>query len=616
MKPETASVSWDSLLYKIEPWLQEAMLSLGFTTMTPVQASTIPLLSQHKDVVVEAVTGSGKTIAYVIPVLEKVINLLKEDDLKKGYFGAMIVSPTRELADQIDNVIQSILALQPENQKKIKSQCLVGSIQSVREDLSSFLLNKPQILIGTPGRLIDFLSNNSVKTSKCEILIFDEADKLLDIGFINDTQTIVRYLPSQRRTGLFSATISGAGTEIFKTGMTNPVKVTVKSKSLSSNTAPESLNLSYIVVDPQQKLKILLEIIKTYRFKKVIVYFPTNFAVTQFYSIFCNLIHASNDIADSNEIEILSLHGKLDAKPRLKTLNRFAEGYSTKTVLFTTDVAARGLDIPDVDLVIQLDPPTEPDSFLHRCGRTGRANKIGNAITMLNEGREEEYVNFLNIKGVLLRLQDTPEVTKEHNDWFDNELKKWLLEDRIRYDHSVRCYVAYVKYYSKHVASSIFRLSELNYLKVAKLHGLCRFPKMPENKYIEDFPEDGWFDNSIDFNTYAYKDPVKEEARLLELKTEKRKKERKEKALLKKELKDKNSSWSRKVEGKESKQERREKLIKRREAVEQEIKRQRENEDSDESDNEVDWKDLVKANKKQKKTASAVQDSNGFFDDL
>jgi ATP-dependent RNA helicase DDX55/SPB4 len=612
MKPEISSTTWDSLAYKLEPWLQNALISLGFTTMTPVQASTIPLLSQHKDVVVEAVTGSGKTLAYVIPVLEKIIKLLKEEELKKGYFGAMIVAPTRELADQIDNVIQSILALQPENQKQIKSQRLVGSIQSVREDLSTFVYKKPQILVGTPGRLIDFLSNNSVKTSKCEILIFDEADKLLDIGFINDTQTIVRYLPTQRRTGLFSATISGAGNEIFKTGMTNPVKVTVKSKSMNSVSAPESLNLSYIVVDPQQKLKILLEMIIKFRFKKVIVYFPTNFAVTQFYSFFCKLVENHKDLTGSDQLEILSLHGKLEAKPRLRTLTKFAEGYANKTVLFTTDVAARGLDIPDVDLVIQLDPPTEPDVFLHRCGRTGRANKIGNAITMLSEGREEDYVNFLNVKNIVLRLQETPEVKKESNEWFDKQLKNWLLEDRIRYDHAIRCYVSYARYYSKHVASSIFRLSELDYLKLAKLHGLCRFPKMPENKYIKDFPEDGWFDNTINFDTYSYKDPAKEEARLVELKTERRKRERKEKALLKKELKEKNSSWSKKVEGKENKQERHEKLLKRREAVEAEIKRQREGEDSEESEAEVDWKDLVRANKKQKN----IKQTEGFFDDL
>jgi ATP-dependent RNA helicase DDX55/SPB4 len=163
------------------------------------------------------------------------------------------------------------------------------------------------------------------------------------------------------------------------------------------------------------------------------------------------------------------------------------------------------------------------------------------------------------------------------------------------------------------VASSIFRLSELDYLKNAKLHGLARFPKMPENKYIKDFPEDGWFDKSIDFDTYKYKDESKEAARLEELKTERRRKERKEKALLKKQLNEKNSAWSKKVDGKEGKLERREKMQKRREAVEAEMKRQREQEESEDSEVEVDWKDMVRANKKQKKQPKQTQ---GFFDDL
>lgn len=611
MKGEKSSVSWDSLPYQIQPWIKNAMISLGFTSMTPVQASTIPLLSQNKDVVVEAVTGSGKSLAFIIPVLEKVTKLIKENNLSKGQFGAVIVSPTRELADQIDKVMQSILELQPEDNKQIRSQLLVGSVQSVREDMSSFNKNKPQILIGTPGRLLDFLSHNLIKTNKCEILILDEADKLLDIGFLSDTRSIVRLLPLQRRTGLFSATISGAGNDIFKTGMTNPVKVTVKSSSLNSNVAPESLNLSYMIVKPELKMKLLLEIIVKFRYKKVIVYFPTNFAVTQFYALFVRLLENSDKI-EEGDILINSLHGKLDAKPRMKTLSKFAESFSSKSVLFTTDVAARGLDIPEVDLVIQLDPPTEPDVFLHRCGRTGRANKVGTAITMISEGREEEYVNFLSVKNVDLKEINTPEVSEENSEWFDKEYREWILEDRIRYDHAVRCYVAYTMYYSKHVASSIFRLAELDYLQLAKLHGLTRFPKMPENKYIKDFPEEGWIDQTIDFDTYEYKDPIKEESRLLELKTEKRKKERKEKALLKKQLNAKNSSWSKKVDGKETKLERREKLMKRREAVEAEMKRQREDEDSDNSEAEVDWKDMVRANKKKKKQ----EESGGFFDDL
>lgn len=612
MKTENSSVAWDSLSYQIKPWLRDAMVSLGFDTMTPVQASTIPLLSQHKDVVVEAVTGSGKTLAFVIPVLEKIMKALDDGELKKGFFGAIIISPTRELANQIDTVIQSILKLQPEDGIQIRSQLLVGSIQSLREDLSTFLSEKPQLLIGTPGRVLDFLSNNAVKTNKCEILILDEADKLLDVGFLNDTQSIVRLLPTQRRTGLFSATISGAGNDIFKTGMTNPVKVTVKSSSIKTNTAPESLNLAYMVVDPEIKTKVLFEMIKKYRYKKVIVYFPTNFAVTYFYSLFTYLVSKSDDISEG-KVEIFSLHGKLEAKPRIKALGKFSDSYASKAVLFTTDVSARGLDIPDVDLVIQLDPPTDPDVFLHRCGRTGRANKIGTAITMLSEGREEEYVNFLNVKNINLRRMEIPNLNESDKKWYDEQMKQWLLNDRLNYDHALRCYVGFVRYYSKHVASSIFRLSELDYLKLAKLHGLCRYPKMPENKYIKDFPEDGWFDHSIDFDHYAYKDELKEKARLAELKTEKRKKERKEKAIRKKETKEKNSSWSKKVELKETKQERRERVLKRREAVEAEMKRQRQEADSEDEQVEVDWKDLVRANKKQK---NSNKESQGFFDEL
>lgn len=613
MKNEVGSVSWDSMPYNLQPWLQEAMISLGFGAMTPVQASTIPLLSQFKDVVVEAVTGSGKTLAFLLPVLEKVFKALNDGGIGKGHFGALIVSPTRELADQINTVLGSILELQPEDQKQIRSQLLVGSVQSVREDLFTFITKRPQILIGTPGRVLDFLGNNKVKTSACEIIILDEADKLLDISFLNDTQSIIRTLPRQRRTGLFSATISSAGSDIFKTGMTNPVKITVKSSSaLIKNAAPESLSLLYMVVEPKLKLKTLLELLIRYKYKKVIVYFPTCFSVTHFYGMFDNLINKSEVIGDQDDFRLFSLHGKLEAKPRLNVLKKFSESYSNKSVLFTTDVAARGLDIPDVDLVIQVEPPTDPDVFLHRCGRTGRANKVGKAITLLSGGREEDYITFMEVKGVKLTNIDPIPLDEKYIQWFDETFKNWFLEDRNRYDHAVRSYVSFMRYYSNHIAHSIFRLSELDYHGLALMYGLVRFPKMPENKYIKDFPENGWINDSIDFDTFKYKDPIKEASRLEELKTERRRQERKEKNNVKKELKDKNSSWSKKLSGQETKTERREKLKKRREAVEQEMKRIRDEQESEDSEVETDWKDLVRASKKQKN----VPQTGGFFDDL
>lgn len=613
MKQEAGSVAWEALSYKMQPWLLEAMISLGFGAMTPVQASTIPLLAQFKDVVVEAVTGSGKTLAFLIPVLEKVFKALNNGGIGKGHFGGLIVTPTRELADQINSVLGSILELQPEDQKQIRSQLLVGSVQSVREDLHTFITKRPQILIGTPGRVLDFLGHGSVKTNECEIIILDEADKLLDISFLNDTQSIIRTLPRQRRTGLFSATISSAGSDIFKTGMTNPVKVTVKSAgAVVKNAAPESLSLLYMVVEPRLKLKMLLELLIRYRYKKVIVYFPTCFSVTHFYGMFNNLINKSDAIEDPEDFMLFSLHGKLEAKPRLNVLKKFAESYANKSVLFTTDVAARGLDIPDVDLVVQVDPPTDPDVFLHRCGRTGRANKVGKAVTMISAGREEDYITFMEVKGVKLVNIEPLTLNDEYLAWFDTTFKNWLLEDRSRYDHAIRSYVSFMRYYSNHIAHSIFRLAELDYLGLAQMYGLVRFPKMPENKYIKDFPEDGWIDQSIDFDTYSFKDPVKEASRLEELKTERRKRERKEKTMAKKELKDKNSAWSKKLSGEETKSERREKLKKRREAVEQEMKRIRDEQDSEDSEVETDWKDLVRANKKKKQ----APETNGFFDDL
>ncbi|EIF45316.1 putative spb4-like dead box rna helicase [Brettanomyces bruxellensis AWRI1499] len=193
----------------------------------------------------------------------------------------------------------------------------------------------------------------------------------------------------------------------------------------------------------------------------------------------------------------------------MKTLNKFENSSSDKSILFTTDVSARGLDIPEVDIVIQIDPPTDPSMFLHRCGRCGRANKSGIAITMLSIGREEEYIDFLKIKGITLKSMEPVIISEEENCWYDETLKVWLREDRSRYDQAIRSYVGYVRYYSKHLASSIFRVRTLDYKGVARMYGLTRLPKMPENKYVRDFPEDGYLDHTIDFNTYAYADKKK-----------------------------------------------------------------------------------------------------------
>lgn len=600
------SLLWDSL--SLRPWLKEAVASLGFPSMTPVQASTIPLFCGNKDVVVESVTGSGKTLSFVLPVLQHVSNRLhggkneKPDPVKRGHMLAVVVSPTRELASQTKSVFDSVIEFLPENLAPIKTQLVVGSLLSVRTDLDTFLASGSHIIIATPGRVLDLLASQKVHTASVEVAVLDEADKLLDMSFETDVLSILKQLPRQRRTGLFSATLSAAGDKIFRTGMLNPVRIAVKSKSLGK-AAPKSLTIQYMLVEPERKISTMLKLVSDYRFKKCIVYFPTCTSVKHFYNMFSVL-------GPETAATFHSLHGQLSTSARLKTLQKFTDGDSnvSKHVLMTTDVAARGIDIPDVDLVIQLDPPTDPDMFLHRCGRTGRANKVGRAVVMLNRSSPEEtYPDFLEVKGVEMTEMEAPDAGELHVE-IQKRAKNYMLEDRARHEAAVKSYVAFVRYYQKHVASSIFRMQALDYLGVARMYALMRLPKMPETKYIpkELMPENGWLSEPLDMDTYAYADSSKEQVRLETMEEEKQKKiqDAKKRKLLKK----KNESWSVKTDIKDVKAVRREKSKRKREAIQKQIME----ESSEDEDTQVDWKDLVRQNKKPKNN-SGMQ---GSFSDL
>ncbi|CAI7108792.1 ATV_collapsed_G0017010.mRNA.1.CDS.1 [Saccharomyces cerevisiae] len=603
------SLEWDNLGFSLLPWIRTGLDVMGFETMTPVQASTIPMLAGNKDVVVDSVTGSGKTAAFVIPVLAKVV---KEEantsKFKKAHFHSLIIAPTRELSRQIESVVLSFLEHYPSDLFPIKCQLLVGTNEAtVRDDVSNFLRNRPQILIGTPGRVLDFLQMPAVKTSACSMVVMDEADRLLDMSFIKDTEKILRLLPKQRRTGLFSATMRSAGSDIFKTGLRNPVRITVNSK----NQAPSSLKLNYCVVNPAEKLQLLVSILNNYKFKKCIVYFPTCVSVSYFYS-FIQYLGKRNILV--NEVEVFSLHGKLQTSARTKTLTAFTDSLSN-SVLFTTDVAARGIDIPDVDLVIQLDPPTNTDMFMHRCGRTGRANRVGKAITFLNEGREEDFIPFMQVKNVELEELDLE--VKGITTNFYEDFRNWILEDRDRFDKGVKAYVAFIKYYSNHSATSIFRLQSLDYVGIAKLYGLFRLPRMPEiTKYLATEKQEGIFpgnwlvDPPVNMDEYKYKDKKREKERQETLKNISLINDKKK---LKSELKKKNLAWSDKTLTKERKLERKEKMSLKRKAIEEELKAEELDENAEEERIKEDWKEIVLQNKRKKVSSKAIQ---GNFDDL
>jgi len=240
--------------------------------------------------------------------------------------------------------------------------------------------------------------------------------------------------------------------------------------------------------------------------QKTIVYMSTCAAVDYFQHLLPVLMP---------NVIVVPLHGKHPPAVRQKNFSRFTSS-ANPTLLLTTDVAARGLDIPSVDLVVQLDPPSDPKAFLHRCGRAGRAGRRGLAVTFLTPGREEDYVSFLNVRKTPITPLLSPVVTVSAADAAEAsvKLRKLVLEDRALYDKAQRAFVSWVQAYSKHAASSIFRVSDLQWDEMAHAWGMLKLPRMPE---LKNWDGDRTLGLNVDFDTYAYKDKQREKHRREEL---------------------------------------------------------------------------------------------------
>ena len=389
--------------------------------------------------------------------------------------------------------------------------------------------------------------------------MLDEADRLLDLGFKDDLQKILGRLPKQRRTGLFSASVSEAVGEIVRVGLRNPVKIAVKVKSAAGDDkrTPASLQMSYLLTSPSHKFPTLLSLLSQLEPvpQKTIVYLSTCAAVDYFQHILCALL--------PKQFSLIPLHGKHPPNVRQKNFSKYITTV-TPTILLTTDVAARGLDIPQVDLVIQIDPPSDPKVFLHRCGRAGRAGRKGLSVIFLQPGREEDYVPFLEVRKTPITLLKKPivTVTDEAAELVTSKIRKEVLTDRALYDKGQRGFVSWVKAYSKHQASSIFRVADLDWTELGNAWGLVRLPKMPELKKWEG---DKSLGVKLDMSEYAYQDKIREKARRLAMEeaknaepyvpTEEQVKKRKER-----------EAWSHKHEAQDIKEMRREKKKRKREA--------------------------------------------------
>ncbi|EFQ86226.1 hypothetical protein CFE70_000109 [Pyrenophora teres f. teres 0-1] len=538
--------SFGALTPALSEWILEAVDSMGFVKTTPVQHAAIPMFMKNSDVVVEAVTGSGKTLAYLIPIVERLLRL--DAPIKKHHVGAIIISPTRELATQIHTVLSSLLRfhapsaalLDPEDEDtdmedaappkptfppgtlRVVPQLLLGGSVTPAQDLSRFLKSSTNVLIGTPGRLLELLSSPHVHCSQSsfDALVLDEADRLLDLGFSADLQKILSRIPKQRRTGLFSASVSEAVDQLIRVGLRNPVRIAVKVKARAASNGttgeagaiedrktPASLQMSYLVMPASHKLPAIKKVLSSMQPQpqKSIMYMATCFSVDYFQHVLPELLKG---------FTIVPLHGKHPDKVRKRNFIKFVDSV-TPTILLTTDVAARGLDIPSVDLVLQLDAPSDPKTFIHRCGRAGRAGRKGLALTFLSPGREEDYIEFLRVRQTPISPLTNPnvEVTAEEAEAMSNRMRKVVKADRALFDKAQRGFVSWVRAYSKHTASSIFRIPDLDWTELGNAWGLLKLPSMPE---LKKWDGDRSLGVAMDFSTYAYKDKAREQQRQAE----------------------------------------------------------------------------------------------------
>ncbi|GMH40472.1 hypothetical protein BSKO_08376 [Bryopsis sp. KO-2023] len=445
---------------------------LGFEFATPVQAATIPLFAGHKDVVVDACTGSGKTLAFVLPLVEKLRKL--EQPLRKHEVGAVIISPTRELANQIFEVAVPFVESVP----SMKACLLVGGTD-IQLDFKTLASEGANVLVGTPGRLEDILSRcNSINVRSLEVLVLDEADRLLDLGFEATLLSLMGRLPKQRRTGLFSATQAEAVEILVKAGMRNPIVVNVATRKAEdgkmkkvtdlSQKTPSSLRVEYVICTMEEKIDQVVRFLSETKAKKVIVYFLTCACVDYFYLAMRRLPCLEGTF-------IKSIHGKMKQIGRDKAIKAFTE--EEAGVLLATDVAARGLDIPDVDWVVQIDAPQDPSAFIHRVGRTARMGRDGFARLYLTE-EERPYTEFLKLRKIPMHEVEPFADCASVKD----VLRGFSETDREIMEKGILAFVSYIRAYANHQCTYIFRLANIDYVGLAHARGLLTLPKVPEIK--------------------------------------------------------------------------------------------------------------------------------------
>lgn len=354
----------------LEDSVLDALDAMNFRECTPVQEHTIPVILEGKDLIGVAQTGTGKTAAYLLPVL----NQLSKGNYPEDAINCIIMAPTRELAMQIDQQMEGFSYFMPAS-----SVAVYGGNDGIRfEQEKKGLTLGADVVIATPGRLISHLSLGYVDLSKASFFILDEADRMLDMGFAEDIMQIVKYLPKERQTIMFSATMPTKIQQLAKTILTNPVEV----KLAVSKPAEKIIQAAYICYEAQ-KLGIIESLFKEQQPERVIIFASSKIKVKEVTKALKRL-----------KLNVGEMHSDLDQSQREAIMHEFRNGRIN--MLVATDIVARGIDIDDIRLVINYDVPHDSEDYVHRIGRTARANNDGCAITFVSETEQNKFKQIEN----------------------------------------------------------------------------------------------------------------------------------------------------------------------------------------------------------------------------
>lgn len=429
--------------FDLSPSILETLTQLGYETATEVQAKSIPLLLNGEDIIGSAKTGSGKSLAFLIPAAEVLLKNLNSEGIQ-----VLVLSPTRELAMQLFNVAKDLMR---DNGTICSIVIGGGNRKKENEALKS---GNVKLLVATPGRLLDHIENTKgFKYDSLKVLVIDEADKILNIGFEEELKAILRMIPKERQTMLFSATMNEKVEDLIKLSMKSYESVRIK----STEPTVSSLEQGYLILDADKKFLFLFTFIKKNMKRKIIVFFST-----------CKEVEFFSSLLNYVDVPVLSITGDYKQQKRTTTFIEFCG--MEKGILLCTDVAQRGLDIPDVDWVLQYDPPHDYEEYLHRVGRTARgANQGGKALIMILPN-EIGFIRKLQQNKINISEFEFPENKLAK---VQEQLEKLVCKkDHYLMQSATEAYRAYIHAYNAQTNKEDFNLDKLDLMKLCKSFGL------------------------------------------------------------------------------------------------------------------------------------------------